>query len=81
MPKSNTKQRIIDYISSNKEASPKELSQFLEISPQALFRHIKTLINNNSIEKIGSSPRVFYRIPSPSEKNIQTLCLMKILFF
>lgn len=88
MPKSNTKQRIIDYISSNKEASPKELSQFLEISPQALFRHLKTLINNNSIEKIGSSPRVFYRIPSPSEKkhsdivsNEDTLFLEKNFYF
>ena len=88
MSKSNTKQRIIDYISSNKEASPKDLSLFLEISPQALFRHLKTLIDNNSIEKIGSSPKVFYRISSPSEKthsdivsNEDTLFLEKHFYF
>ena len=69
MPKTNTKQLIIDFITTNKEVTPKELVQFLEISPQAFFRHIKKLINTNVIEKIGSSPKVYYRLSKSKKEN------------
>jgi DNA-binding Lrp family transcriptional regulator len=75
MAKTNTKQKLLDYIQSNGEVSPRELSEYLEISPQALFRHIKTLIHQNKIKKIGSSPKVFYKIiefkQDKSEYNVE----------
>jgi DNA-binding transcriptional ArsR family regulator len=62
MPKTNTKEKILSYLSEFGETSPNSLVQFLGISSQALFRHLKTLLQNNQIEKIGSPPKVYYRI-------------------
>ena len=87
MAKTNTKQKLLDYIKSNGEVSPRELSEYLEISPQALFRHIKTLIHQNKIKKIGSSPKVFYKIiefkQDKSEYNVEkeNILLLENHFF
>ena len=62
MPKTDTKDRIIRYLNEHGETTPHELVHVLDISSQALFRHLKTLIQNNSIEKIGAPPKVYYRI-------------------
>ena len=47
MPKTNTKQRILDYVAQFGEASPHQLVTYLGISPQALFRHLKALMESN----------------------------------
>ena len=46
MTKTNTKQKLLDYIKSNGEVSPRELSEYLEISPQAYISsaNFKSLI-------------------------------------
>ena len=67
MPKTDTKDRIIRYLNQHGETTPHELVRFLEISSQALFRHLKTLIQNNSIEKIGAPPKVYYRISTKKQ--------------
>jgi predicted ArsR family transcriptional regulator len=67
MPKTDTKDRIIHYLNHHGETTPHELVRFLEISSQALFRHLKTLIQNNSIEKIGAPPKVYYRISTKKQ--------------
>ena len=65
MEKRESKTNILNYLEQHGETSPRELSQFLEISPQALFRHLKTLMHQQKIEKIGASPKVFYRLCAP----------------
>lgn len=60
--KSNSSDKILAIIAENGEVSPKELQAKLGISVQALFRHLKKLINSNQIIKLGSSPKVYYRI-------------------
>ena len=41
---------------------PAALAEILQISPQALHRHLKSLVADDIIEKIGTPPKVFYRI-------------------
>jgi DNA-binding Lrp family transcriptional regulator len=67
VPKTNTKERVIDYIQNNGEVTPHDLSIYLGISPQALYRHLKQLIHSGLIHKIGLSPRVFYKISTKKE--------------
>ncbi len=62
--KTDTKAKIISYLSEHKEATAKELASFLQISPQALFRQLIKLREQNKITKIGKAPQVFYRLAS-----------------
>lgn len=59
MLKTNTKDRVIRYLNNHGETTHHELAPFLEISSQALFRHLKTLIQNNAIKKIGTPPKEY----------------------
>lgn len=65
--KTDTAQKILDYIAKQGQATPKELRDFLMISAQALFRQLKQLLAKNKIEKIGLPPKVFYLISEISE--------------
>lgn len=60
--KTDTAKKIKDYIEENKQASAKELADFLNISPQALFRQLAKLQAKKIIYKIGTPPKVFYLI-------------------
>lgn len=62
--RTDTAQRIIAYISEKKEVTAKALVDYLSISPQALFRQLKTLAGRGLIMKTGSPPKVFYSIKS-----------------
>ena len=61
--KTDTAERILDYITEHKEVTAKELRDFLGLGAPALFRQLKRLIERGSIEKIGKPPKVFYFIP------------------
>jgi DNA-binding MarR family transcriptional regulator len=39
---------------------PTKLAEKLQISTQMAHRHIKSLLKDNEIKKIGSPPKVFY---------------------
>ena len=60
--KTNTSKKILEYIQTKKQATPKELAEHLGISPQALYRQLKKLQQQNNIRKIGISPKVFYKL-------------------
>ena len=64
----NTKNEIIEYLKQHKTATGKELCTFLGISRQALNKHLKELINNSIIVKIGNTKNVIYESTSPSSK-------------
>jgi len=65
--KTNTGNNILAYITEHKEATAKELADFLGISPQALFRQLKKLQNKEKIIKIGTSPKVYYSLLGKKE--------------
>ncbi len=58
----DTKQQIYDFIKKNKQASPRQITDFLKISSQAVHRQLKKLIGDKQIVKMGTSPRVYYKI-------------------
>ena len=60
--RTRTSQKIIAQLKKQGQMSPKLLAEYLEISPQALFRQLKKLRDKGQIEKIGHSPRVFYTL-------------------
>jgi len=59
---SKKKQLILDYIEKNQPVKPGVILDTIEIGEPMLYRHLKALLEKGSIEKIGSSPRTFYRI-------------------
>ncbi len=61
--RTQTSQNIIKYLVLQKQASAKELADYLEISRQALFKHLSKLQELGKIAKIGKPPTVFYFIP------------------
>lgn len=54
------KEKITAYIEENKQATVKELAEFLSISPSLTHRYLKVLLLGKVIQKVGSAPRVFY---------------------
>lgn len=56
-----TSQKIIDYISNNNQASGKELSDYLGgITPRAVRKQLKNLLDKGILRKIGRPPKVYY---------------------
>lgn len=60
--KTDTGNKIIQYIGSHRQAAAKELVDYLDISPQAIFRHLASLLKKGEITKIGRPPKVFYSL-------------------
>lgn len=58
----STREKILEYISSQGQASPKELTEYLEITPRAVFKQLSSLLENQEIKKIGTPPKVYYLI-------------------
>jgi len=61
------KEQIFIYIEKNEPVSPKIILQNIGIGEQMMYRHLKKLLGENKIEKIGSSPKVFYKIKSNNQ--------------
>lgn len=55
-----TKDKIIEYITQKKQATPHELAAHLQISKRAIFKQLKNLSESNILDKIGRPPKVFY---------------------
>lgn len=56
----DTANRILSYIRDKKEATPKEIIQFIGLGAPSVFRQLKKLQEQGVIKKMGTSPRVFY---------------------
>ncbi len=52
--------RIKDIIFARKHVTAKQLHQELEVSQVLIHRHLKALCQKGIIQKVGSSPKVFY---------------------
>lgn len=55
-----TKEKIIKYVKEVGPVSAKDIIDYIAISKQALFLHLKYLVENNYLSKIGTPPKVFY---------------------
>lgn len=61
-----TTEKIIQYIQKNDQASGSELARYLDISDRAVRKQLKTLLDRQIIIKIGTPPKVFYKISNKS---------------
>ncbi len=59
-----TSEKIIEYIKKNRQATGAELADFLDLTDRAVRKQLKSLLEQGLLEKIGSSPKVFYKIKS-----------------
>lgn len=67
--RTDSRQRILAFLQANGRTSAHLLAQHLNITPQAVFRHLKHLQQAQIIKKIGASPKTYYELdtrPSPS---------------
>ena len=60
--KTGTKNKILHILKHEGPQRPADLVGFLAISPQALHRHLAQLRQAGRIVKLGTSPKVFYKL-------------------
>jgi DNA-binding Lrp family transcriptional regulator len=58
--KTNTSKKIIEYIQEKGRATPNDLVGYLSISPQAVFKHLRKLVEKKILTKTGRPPKVYY---------------------
>lgn len=64
----DTSAKIIKYIKANGQATAKELINHVDLSPQAVFKQLKRLLEKNQVTKIGKPPRVYYHLQEKTEQ-------------
>lgn len=64
----STSEEIIKYISKNRQASGRQLSDYLgNITPRAVRKQLKNLLDKGIVKKIGRPPKVYYLLKSHEE--------------
>jgi DNA-binding Lrp family transcriptional regulator len=58
----STQSQIIKIIGKKIELSPIQIAKMLKISPQAVHKHLKTLISQGMLERRGAPPKTLYRV-------------------
>lgn len=57
----NTSEKILRFISKNRQASGKQLSDYLtDITPRAVRKQLKKLTDKGLLKKVGRPPKVYY---------------------
>jgi hypoxanthine-guanine phosphoribosyltransferase/biotin operon repressor len=70
-----TKQKIIEYIEINGQASGKELTDYIgEISSRAIRKQLKNLLEEGTLRKIGKPPKVYYML-AEKQKNTHKIMI------
>lgn len=65
--KTETGNKIIRFIHTNKQSSAHDITRHLDISRQAVYKQLNNLIKKDLIYKIGKPPKVFYLIKQIKE--------------
>jgi len=65
-PTKSSKVEILSFISNKGQTTAKEIRTALNISQVTLFKHLKTLLADGEILKVGTVPKVYYSINSNS---------------
>lgn len=58
----NTRDKIFNYISKEKQVTVNKIVEEFGFSRQAIYRHLNVLLREDKITKIGKPPKVFYLI-------------------
>lgn len=74
----NTTNKIISYISKKHQASGQELSDYLGITPRAVRKQLKSMLDNGLLNKIGQPPKVFYFIPDKKKVVVKSKVRLNI---
>lgn len=64
--KTDTRQRIVDFVGAQQRVSPKLIVEHTGFTPAAVFRHLSRLVREGVLSKQGIPPKVFYRVAHPS---------------
>ncbi|NBT57853.1 winged helix-turn-helix transcriptional regulator, partial [bacterium] len=59
--KSDSKQQIVDILNKKGKLSVHYLSEKLKLSPQMVHRHLKDLIQQGLVSRLGSAPKTEYQ--------------------
>lgn len=70
--RTNTAQKIQEYLIVHKQVTSKQLAEYLGISRQALFTHLPKLLEQGKIGKIGKPPVVYYFIKDQTASKIKS---------
>jgi hypothetical protein len=71
--KTQTKNKIIEIVRKNRRARPHELAKQLNLSSQAIHRHLKALVENSILEPRGKPPFTAYALAGvPSFEDAMT---------
>ncbi len=65
----DTADRIIAYIRTNRQARPHDLARILSFSPTAIHKQLRRLVMKGKLRKTGKPPKVFYILDSFSGKD------------
>ncbi len=63
----DTADKILAFIKAQKRVSPKEIIEHLGFSPQAVYKQLSRLIEQDVINKVGKPPKVFYALVEKKE--------------
>lgn len=58
--KPSTREQILDFIQSSNMTKPVDIYLHFEINRQMVHRHLKRLLEEGKIQKVGSAPKVYY---------------------
>lgn len=62
----NTRDKILDYVRSQRQARVRDLSATLSISKVAVHKQLRKLLDEGLIARVGMPPLVFYTLPPKS---------------
>lgn len=60
MPKTDTKKRILEFITQKGRVRPNDLIEEFNLSGVMIHRHLRDLLEKGQIAKVGEAPLVFY---------------------
>lgn len=60
--KTQTRTKLLEYLGKHGTGRPTDLAQILNISPQALHRHLKALVQSGAVEAKGHPPFTSYSL-------------------
>ena len=69
--RTNTRDKILGYIRTHKQARVHDLVQTFKISRVAIHKQLKLLLRENTVEKVGKPPLVFY-VPATKKEEYTT---------
>ena len=64
-----TKQKIREYLAKKRQASGKELADFLGITDRAVRKQLVSLMERGEVAKKGLPPKVYYFLADGTEKS------------